>query len=271
MKLGAILPISSPGGGPLTATGLADGARALERHGFDSAWVFDAIGRGFALPDPLIALSIAATVTERIGVGTCILQVPLRRPVELAHRILTAHLVSGGRLLLGVGSGSTATDFAAVGVDFAQRNRALEDAMPVIRALLAGDTVDGATLSPWPDAVGGPPVLIGSWGGEKWIRRTAETYDGWIASAAKTSFTRLADAIGRYRAAGGRRAVVTNITVDLSAPESELDHDAPFTLACPPAEAGRRLAMVADLGFDDAVLVHGDNTEENLAAMRALI
>lgn len=271
MRLGAVLPITSPGGDPLTAEALIDGARAIERHGLDSAWVFDALGRGFVLPDPLIALSVAATVTERIEVGTCILQVPLRRPVELAHRIATAHLLCGDRLLLGVGSGSTVDDFAAVGVDFARRGRLFEDAMAVIRPLLAGEEVDGADLTTWPATRGGPPLLIGSWGGEKWIRRAADTYDGWIASAAKTSFNRLSDAIGRYRRAGGQRAVVTNLAIDLTAPRSDLDPDGSFTLACPPDEAQRRVAMLAELGFDDAVLVQRDLTDENLSAMRDLV
>jgi alkanesulfonate monooxygenase SsuD/methylene tetrahydromethanopterin reductase-like flavin-dependent oxidoreductase (luciferase family) len=61
-------------------------------------------------------VSVAATATRRIEVGTCVLQVPLRRPVELAHRVLTAHLVCQGRLSLGVGAGSTG-DFEAIGVD----------------------------------------------------------------------------------------------------------------------------------------------------------
>lgn len=73
-----VLLIADPAGGPLSSRGLADGARRLESHGFDSVWAFDAIGRGFALPDPLIAVAVAATVTERVDVGVGILQVPLR-------------------------------------------------------------------------------------------------------------------------------------------------------------------------------------------------
>ena len=103
MRLGVIMPRMNPDGSPLTGDVLIDGARAIDRAGFDSLWCFDAIGRGFMLPDPLITLSVAASVTSRVGVGTCILQVPLRRPVELAHRILTASLICGDRLLLGVG------------------------------------------------------------------------------------------------------------------------------------------------------------------------
>ena len=136
--------------------------QAAERLGFDGLWVFDGIGRGSVSLDPLIQVSVAAAVTERIEVGTCILQVPLRHPVELAHRIQTAHLMTGGRLRLGVGAGSTRGDFEAVGRDHDARFRALREALPLMRRLWRGETVDGVNLMPPTAAKGGPPVLIGS-------------------------------------------------------------------------------------------------------------
>ena len=56
-------------------------------------------------------------MTKKVELGTCILQVPLRHPVELAHRVLSAHYLSGGRLRLGVGAVSTKADFDAVGLN----------------------------------------------------------------------------------------------------------------------------------------------------------
>ena len=94
MRLGVAIT-GGPDGASLAGAGLATIARTAERLGFDSLWFFDAIGRGFLLPDPLIGVSVAAAVTTRIEIGTCILQVPLRNPVELAHRILTAHQIAG--------------------------------------------------------------------------------------------------------------------------------------------------------------------------------
>ena len=180
MRLGLIMPRMNPDGSPLTGDTLADGARAIERAGFDSLWCFDAIGRGFILPDPLIAVSVAASATERLTVGTCILQVPLRRPVELAHRILTASLVCGDRLLLGVGAGSTRADFEAIGLDYDTRMQEFADALAVMRRLWSGEQVGAANLTPWPATLGGPKLLIGSWGGKQWIPRAAKT--GWSAS-----------------------------------------------------------------------------------------
>lgn len=272
MRLGVIMPRMNPDGSPLTGNTLGDGARAIERAGFDSLWCFDAIGRGFMLPDPLITLSVAASVTSRVSVGTCILQIPLRRPVELAHRILTASLICGDRLLLGVGAGSTKADFDAVGVDFATRMQDFSDALATMRRLWSGEQVGAANLMPWPAALGGPKLLIGSWSGKHWIPRAAKDFDGWIASAAKTSFDALAEGIQRYREAGGARAMATNIAVDLGAPTTALPDGEPFHLRCAPRDAAERMRRLAELGFDDAILVHrGGQTEADLAAMRALV
>ena len=271
MRLGVTLPHTFQGGAAVAGDTLVTIARLVERLGFDSFWCFDAISRGFILPDPLIAATVAAAVTERITVGTCVLQVPLRRPVELAHRILTVHHLSGGRFLLGVGAGSTKTDFDAIGVDFATRMQAMDDALVTMRRLWRGEQVGVANLSPWPSAVGGPPVLIGSWSGKQWIPRAAQEFDGWIASAAKTSYATLADGIRRYREAGGRRAIVTNIAVDLARPTEAMPDDAPFQLRCDPNTAATRLKRLVDLGFDDAILVPRGHDEPSLAPLRALV
>ena len=141
MRLGIAFPTSEADGAPLRADSLADAARRIEDAGFDSGWVFDSIGRGFLLPDPLTTLAIAGSVTRRIELGTGVFQVPLRNPVELAHRVLTTHLVCGGRLRFGVGAGSTARDFAALGLDFSARFRRLDEGLSVMRELWAGKRV----------------------------------------------------------------------------------------------------------------------------------
>src|SRR5262245_4961692 len=186
MRLGVSIPHASSDGGPLTGTALMAGARAVERAGLDSLWCFDSIGRGFMIPDPLIAISVAAAVTQRIELGTGVLQVPLRRPVELAHRILAVHLVCGDRLLLGVGAGSTKADFDAVGVDFDSRMQQMGDALAMMRRLWRGEKVGAAQFEPWPATVGGPKVLIGSWAGSTWIPRAAQEFDGGSATGARS-------------------------------------------------------------------------------------
>ena len=106
-----------------TASGslYTDAMRTAEKVGFDGIWFFDALGRGTFRVDPISGMAAAAAVTDTIELGTCILQVPLRGTVELAHRILGIHYLSGGRIRLGVGTGSTEGDFKATGNDFSAR------------------------------------------------------------------------------------------------------------------------------------------------------
>ena len=249
---------------------MARTARATEDAGLDSVWFFDSLARGYMSLDPLIGASVAAAVTERIEVGISILMVPIRHPVELANSVLTAHMACEGRLLLGVGSGSTKGDFDAVGKPFDQRQRMLNDGIATMRKLWRGEEVDGVSLSPIASVAGGPRVLIGSWAGSKWIPRAAQEFDGWVASSHRVGFATLADGIGRFRAAGGKRAVVTNIWLDLDAPTGPIPDDT-FNLMCDPVEARRRLQMLADLGFDDAVVVHHGSGEPDYGAIRALV
>jgi alkanesulfonate monooxygenase SsuD/methylene tetrahydromethanopterin reductase-like flavin-dependent oxidoreductase (luciferase family) len=272
-RFGIALPAGGPRALAPTSHTLAEGARAIEAAGFESAWAFDSIGRGFLLADPLTALAVAATVTRRIELGTGILQVPLRNPVELAQRVLTTHLVSGKRLLLGVGAGSTAADFAALGLDFTARFRCLDESLSIMRRLWAGESVNGASLGPvWPAALGGPPIMIGSWAGSRWIERAAKEFDGWVGSGARSSWRALREGMPRFRGFGGKRAVVTNVVVDLdSARPSPDGPDDPCDLKCPRDVARERLHRLRELGFDDVVLVPRRHDAEHLQELRALV
>ena len=267
MRLGVSLNFD---GAATTGGDYAAGLAMAERTGFDSLWFFDTIGRGTFRPDPISAMAAAAALTEHIEIGTCILQVPLRHPVELAHRILSAHFLSGGRLLLGVGAGSTETDFQAVDGDFKARFRDLEAALPRMRSLWRGEAVGAANLTPLPAAQGGPPILIGSWAGSRWIPIAAQQYDGWIASARFCTIATLKEGLKRFRGEGGGRAIATNIPVDFTANGGTLSDDDHLDLRCGPAQAADRLQILADAGFNDAVVTVADTTEEHMTTVRAL-
>src|SRR5204862_3950232 len=100
---------------------IAELALQVERRGFAGLWVTDSFGRGRATLDPVVLMSVIATVTSKIEIGTCVLQVPVRHPVELAQRITGLYALTGKRLQLGLGSGSTKADFDIVGEDYEAR------------------------------------------------------------------------------------------------------------------------------------------------------
>lgn len=268
MKLGISLPFIDHE--TLDGSIYINAMRMVEKKGFSGLWFFDAIGRSSSIVDPLGAACAAAAVTDYIEIGTCVLQVPLRDPVELAHRVLTTSMFTNGRFRLGVGAGSTAADFKAVGADFEGRFRHLRDALPLMQKLWRGESVKDVNLKPWPNTLGGPPILIGSWAGSRWIKIAAEQYDGWIASAMYTDIATLRDGVARFKGLGGKRAVVTNIHVDLGCAAKSLSEADKMDLRCSPAEAAERLRLLADMGFDDAILVVNHPDEANLATIRAL-
>lgn len=267
MRLGMILPWNEPDGSELRGSSIAEGAARLEDVGFDSVWVFDAVARGFIVPDPLTAVAVAASATRRIEVGTCILQLVIRNPVDLAHRIMTTHLIAGDRLSLGVGAGSTEDDFRAFGADFATRLKVFPERLEAIRALLRGERVGDADLTPWAATMGGPRILIGSWGNRTWIERTTNEFDGWISSAAKGG--KLEEGVTAFRELGGERAIVTNVHVDLDFGSDE-DTEFPFSLRCSPEDAASKLRWLADIGYSDVILRTKDHSRANLERIRSL-
>ncbi|MGC2201501.1 MAG: LLM class flavin-dependent oxidoreductase, partial [Stellaceae bacterium] len=142
---------------------IVDYARRIEKSGFPGIWVTDSLGRGRPTLDPLVALGVLSAATQRVELGTAVLQVSLRNPIELAHRVQSVYALSGGRLRLGVGSGSTRADFDLLGADYDRRFRTLMSSLETMRRAWRGEPVSGGTLSPWPGYAGGPPVLLGAW------------------------------------------------------------------------------------------------------------
>src|SRR3989442_6510152 len=86
---------------------LTDFARQVEARGLPGIWVGDSLGRGRPTLDSLQVLTALAAVTRRVELGISVLQLPLRNPIELAHRVQSGQAMSNNRLILGVGSGST--------------------------------------------------------------------------------------------------------------------------------------------------------------------
>ena len=98
---------------------------------------------------------------------------------------------------MGVGPGSSARDYAAVGVPFEERWKRLDEAVQAMRAIWRRDcgkafngrfySTEGVQLEPYPYQQPGPPIWLGSWGSEAGLRRVARLGDGWLASAYNTT------------------------------------------------------------------------------------
>ena len=218
---------------------IVDYARRIEAAGFPGIWVGDLLGRGRPTLDPLVALATLCSVTDRVELGIAVLQVPLRHPVELAHRVQSVQMLSGNRLRLGVGSGSTRADFELLGADYDRRFRTLMSSLDTMRAAWAGRTVNGGALSPWPGCEGGPPILLGAWRNPRWITYAAKECQGWTPSGRFSRWEDLEAGMRVYRDAGGDNAVLANVAIDLAerAESASLAQVANVSLICPPDEA----------------------------------
>ena len=135
LKLGLGL-WSGQHGDPTDAVALA---RAGEDAGFDSFWVTEHHGMpdGY-LPSPLTVLAACASVTQRIELATGVVLAPLHHPLRLAEDAALVDRLSRGRLLLGLGLGYAAHEYAAFGVDPATRGARLEALVGALRAAGTG-------------------------------------------------------------------------------------------------------------------------------------
>jgi alkanesulfonate monooxygenase SsuD/methylene tetrahydromethanopterin reductase-like flavin-dependent oxidoreductase (luciferase family) len=231
-------------------------ARRVEAAGFPGIWTGDSLGRGRATLDSLQLLTALAALTSKVELGISVLQLPLRNPVELAHRVQSVQAMSGGRLILGVGSGSTRDDFELLGYDYDHRFRTFRQDLEIMDRVWNGEPVNGGTLSSWPGCKGGPPILIGAWRSPRWITYAAKEAEGWTPSGRFSSLEDLEYGMKVYRDAGGTNAVLANCSIDLKErPESaELAKVAAVNFICSPDEARRRIKRVEEMGFEEVLI-----------------
>ena len=235
---------------------IIDFARQVEAREFPGVWVGDSVGRGRPTLDSLQVLTALAAVTQRVELGIAVLQLPLRNPIELAHRVQSLQAMSNNRLILGVGSGSTRDDFELLGYDYDHRFRTFKNGLEIMNRAWNGEPVNSGTLSTWPGCKGGPPILIGAWRSPRWITYAAKQAQGWTPSGRFSSWDDLEYGMKIYREAGGTNAVLANCSIDLAErPQSaELAKVASVNFICPPDEARRRIRRVAQLGFEEILI-----------------
>ena len=200
-------------------------------------------------------------------------QVPIRHPVEHAHRVQTVNLLSNGRLRFGVGTGSTRHDFDAVQADYDGRFKALPQMLEVMRRTWNGEAVYGPALSAWPGTEGGPPVMLGAWRSPRWINLAAQHCQGWIASGIHGSWEDAEIGLRMYREAGGQRAIIANIFTDLR-PNPQIPaigRPLGISLICSRRRRASGCSGWRHSAFDDALLVCPPDDPDQLETIRGLL
>ncbi|MHA7837490.1 MAG: LLM class flavin-dependent oxidoreductase [bacterium] len=206
IKLGIVMP------GQDRDTILAT-ARRVEASGLDSIWVGDHIAFHIPVVESLSLLSFVAAATERIELGTGVLLLPLRHPNLTAKITSTVDMLSGGRLLLGVGvGGEYPPEFDAVDAPIAERGPRTDETIGILRRHWNEESVEHrgrhfefgpVRIEPKPVRPGGPPILVG---GRKAVsmRRAGRLGDGYISHMCDVATYRsnMATIAGHARDAG---------------------------------------------------------------------
>jgi alkanesulfonate monooxygenase SsuD/methylene tetrahydromethanopterin reductase-like flavin-dependent oxidoreductase (luciferase family) len=194
LEFGVHLPLMEFGGEGQSLARLARVVESARECGFAAVSAND----HFVFQTPwLDGLTALAAVIDRSGamdLATTVSLVALRGPVPLAKTLAALDLLSEGRVIAGVGPGSSVRDYDAVGVSYEQRWERFDEATTILRALLRNEpppevrghyALPDAQLAPAPRR--SVPLWIGSWGSQAGLRRVARLGDGWLASAYNTT------------------------------------------------------------------------------------
>lgn len=199
MRLGVHLPVVDFGDGVMAGSDLRAYTAVARDAGFCAVSANDhLVWRRPWLDGPTTLASVLGEAGTMTLVTSLALPV-VRHPVTLAKTLASLATLADGPLIAGLGPGSSAADYEAVGVPFDQRWARFDEALPLIRALLHGAEppastfypAEGLRLEPLPSQP--PEVWAGSWGSEDRLRRLASVADGWLASAYHTTPQRFAD------------------------------------------------------------------------------
>jgi probable F420-dependent oxidoreductase len=205
VEYGAHLPLIGLGE-PRSLPALTPYVRAAARLGYRSLCANDHLVFSRPWLDGPTALAALIEASQDMKLVTTVGLPVLRGPVQLAKTLAAIDILSGGRLIAGVGPGSSAGDYAAVGLRVEERWRRFDEALRALRALLHGDSAgfegefystSGVLLEPGPVQRPGPPVWVASWGSPAGLRRVARLGDGWLASAYNTTPDRFREGLDR--------------------------------------------------------------------------
>jgi alkanesulfonate monooxygenase SsuD/methylene tetrahydromethanopterin reductase-like flavin-dependent oxidoreductase (luciferase family) len=263
MDYGAHLPLIEFDGVRRTLSDLRAYARRAAALGYRYLCANDHLlfGRPWLDGPTALAATIEASLDMTLATTVCLPVV--RGPVQSAKTLAAIDILSGGRLVAGVGPGSSSRDYAAIGVPFEERWRRFDEAIRVLRSLLGEKaegfvghfySTEGLSLEPPPSSRAGPPIWIASWGSPAGLRRVARLGDGWLASGYNTTPSGFRASLAllqeQLEAAGASRGAFPNGIVTMWLYVSEARRDAEHMLAevlAPmlnrPIEALRDLAL----------------------------
>lgn len=212
--------------------------------------------------DPIETLTLAAAKTERIRLGTGIVDALYVPPIIMGRRLATLDVFSGGRLIAGLSQGWSRDEFEATGVSPSRRGKGFEEYIQVLRAIWGPDPVSysgrfysipEARIGPKPVRAGGPPVILGG-NSPAAFERAGRMADGLIVGAASVpSWEGLREIVNEFRTgavAGGRDPTTLEIFASVNRPISEKNLTGPRQpLSGDASQMAEDLATASAIGF----------------------
>jgi probable F420-dependent oxidoreductase len=201
MDYGIVLPHFGSFARKQAASRIIAAAETAESLGYSTVWVIDHLvlpakvegGYPFNPQDPFLepitVLGALALRTTRVKLGTAVLVLPYRHPIYTAKALATVDVLSGGRLVVGVGAGWMEPEFTALGIPIAERGSRTNETIDVLKALWTEDipSYEGRHFRfsniksiPQPIQKPRPPILVGGMTRGA-LQRAARHGDGWIA------------------------------------------------------------------------------------------
>jgi probable F420-dependent oxidoreductase len=226
-----------PDGGPWTASTSESYGTSTDTG--DRWW-----GPETAFLDPFVVISAMAAVTERIHFLTNVYKLPARSPIHTASAVASARALAPGRIALGIGLGWNREEFEALGIDFESRGRRADEAIVILRKLLAGEWVEFEgehfTLPRLKQSPSSAEPLTIYAGGDSpaAMRRAARLCDGWIARAPDVD--EVSALVGKMKVALER--------------EGRAIEDFPILAMCPDATDETALIRLREAGVDEVEL-----------------
>ena len=251
MKIGILLPLA---GQQATRGNIIQTAKLAEQEGFDSLWVFERLlwplnpqtpypaTPDGSLPieyqkvfDPLETLTYVAANTNKIALGTSVIDILFHNPIVLARRFATLDVLSGGRVIAGLGIGWSKDEYDASGIPYRQKGARADEYMQVLKRIWTDDVVEfkgqfynipASKIGPKPVQKPHPPILLGGYT-PKTFPRIVNYTDGWIPIAGSVSLEQQEQAINGLRESARKankdpsniRIIVLSIMLSTSLPE----------------------------------------------------
>jgi len=199
--------------------------------------------------DPVIALTFAAAVTTTLRLGTGVIILPQRNPLVLAKELASLDVLSGGRLIFGVGVGYLEPEFRALGVELKDHGPRSDEYLAVMRSIWSAERPEfegrffrfgGVNAFPRPVQRPTPSLVIGGHSPAAY-RRAVEQASGWYGFGMTLDQT--AGALAKIREAGGRwprASELGPLEISITPPRGDVNH-----------ELARRYA---DMGVDRLIL-----------------